>query len=335
MNTSMEEYGQEIDKLYQENDNIKISIVICTYSFDRYSDTMDVINSLNGQTYPNTEIVLIIDQNTELLDKFKKDLKSFKDIKIGLSTLHGLSNARNKGVELSSGDIIAFIDDDAVADPNWVTNLAKGYIHQSIIGVGGKIKPLWIDSTIAHWIPEEFYWAMGCSYKSQRDEKHYIRSNFGSNMSFRKDVFEKIGNFDSRLGIVGNLMRTGEETEFSLRATNYIKNSKIVYDPDVIVYHKIFNFRKSISYLLKRCYSYGYAMGEINNGIGSDGNTENSFLKFLIQKSYIDRIKKIMMMNNCLINLSQTFVITFFTICVGAGYLNKRYIIKNNIEQNS
>lgn len=325
MNKSMEEY-KELDGL-QKNEDAKISIVICTYTFDRYSDTIDVIKSLNEQTYFNKEIVLIIDQNTKLLDKFKNALKSFKDIKIGLSTLHGLSNARNKGVELSSGDIIAFIDDDAVADNNWISILAKNYIHQSIIGVGGKIKPLWINN-MAHWIPEEFYWAMGCSYKSQRDEKHFIRSNFGSNMSFSKDVFEKVGNFDSRFGIVGNLMRTGEETEFSIRATNNIKNSKIIFDPDAIVYHKIFNFRRSILYLSKRCYNYGYAMGGINNTVGSDGNVENSFLKFLIQKSYIDRIKKIIMMKDSITNTLQIFVITFFTICVGVGYLNKKFILR-------
>lgn len=333
MNESMKENTLlEIDELWHEDP--KISIVICTYSFDRYLDTMDVIKSLDGQTYSNIEIILIIDQNTELLDKFKNDLKSFKndlksfkDIKIGLSTLHGLSNARNKGVELSSGDIIAFIDDDAVADNNWVANLVKNYTHRSIIGVGGKMKPLWIDN-IANWIPEEFYWAIGCSYKSQRDEKHYTRSNFGSNMSFRKDVFEKTGKFDDRFGLVGKLMRTGEETEFSIRATNCIQNSRIVYDPDAIVYHKIFNFRKSVLYLSKRCYGYGIAMGGINNKIGSDGHLENNFLYFLIHKSYIDRIKEITTKKAILTNISQMFAITFFTICVGTGYFNKKFILR-------
>jgi len=102
---------EELDEMKVYEDN-KISVVICTHTFDRYSDTMDVIKSLNDQTYSNKEIILIIDRNKELYDKFRNDIKPYKDIKLGLSTLHGLSNARNKGVELSSGDIIAFIDDD-------------------------------------------------------------------------------------------------------------------------------------------------------------------------------------------------------------------------------
>ena len=319
-----------MNKVIEEFDEVrkddKISVVICTHTFDRYSDTMDVIKSLNDQTYPNKEIILIIDRNKGLYDKFRNDIKPYKDIKLGLSTLHGLSNARNKGVELSSGDIIAFIDDDSIADKNWIANLVKNYIDPSIIGVGGKMKPLWIDD-IAHWIPEEFYWAIGCSYMSQREDKHCIRSNFGSNMSFRKDVFEKVGKFDDKFGLVDDLMRTGEETELSIRATNIIKNSKIIYDPDAIVYHKIFDFRKSLSYLSKRCYNYGYAMGGINNKVGSNGDVENNFMSYLIHRSYIDRIKGIVKMKNIIINVSQVCVITLFTICVGIGYLNKKYIM--------
>jgi len=78
----------------------------------------------------------------------------------------------------------------------------------------------------AHWIPEEFYWAIGWFIYESREDKHCIRSNFGSNMSFRRDVFEKVGKFDDKFGLVDDLMRTGEETELSIRATIILKIQK-------------------------------------------------------------------------------------------------------------
>ena len=243
---------------------MKVTVIICTNAPERYLDIVGLIESLISQTYTNIEIIIIIDQIIELYNRFISD-SFFSDnnkIIIGLSDYKGLSNARNTGVKFSSGDIIAFIDDDAIAKQDWVCNLLKNYSDPSIIGVGGMMKPLWV-SGFARWIPEEFYWTIGCSYKSQCLSKCNVRSNFGSNMSFRREIFDVVGFFDPNYGLIDNNLRTGEETEFSIRALNRIIGSRIIFDPDCIVFHRIYQFRKSPIYILKRCYAYGVAIAKI------------------------------------------------------------------------
>jgi glycosyltransferase involved in cell wall biosynthesis len=304
---------------------MKVSVVLCTYSQTRYSDTLETLDSLRKQTYKNLEIVLIIDRNLELYHKYKveEELYKYPNLKMGLSQLPGLSNARNKGVELSTGDIIAFIDDDAIAENDWIAQLVENYSNPDIIGAGGPMKPYWAGET-AQWIPEEFYWTMGCSYKSQKLSKHFVRSNFGSNMSFRREVFDLAGLFDDNFGLMGDVMRTGEETEFSIRALNTITNSKIVFDPDAVVYHRIYPFRKSPLFITKRCLCYGSAVAQMDvskKQIESTlKSTESSFIEYLLKSSYIDRIYEIIRLHDIQKNLSNLIALSFFTFAVGIGF---------------
>ena len=66
--------------------------------------------------------------------------------------------ARNSGVTVAQGAVIAFLDDDAIAETNWLEHLAACYTDPHVLGVGGKIEPLWLVTRPA-WLPEEFY---GC-----------------------------------------------------------------------------------------------------------------------------------------------------------------------------
>lgn len=305
---------------------MKVSVILCTYSPTRYNDTLEALKSLKDQTYDNIEIILIIDSNIELYNRFCNDneLKKYTNLKIGLSQLKGLSNARNKGITLSTGNIIAFIDDDAIADKNWIFQIIKDYSDPHVIGVGGIIKPYWIGG-ITEWIPEEFYWTMGCSYKGQNLFKHYTRSNFGSNMSFRKEVFDYVGLFDNQFGLFGDEMRTGEETEFSIRALNTINNSKIVFDPDSIVFHRIYSFRKSLKFILKRCLSYGTAIshiGHLKNRIENKlGSTESSFIRYLFRYSYAERIIGLFTFQKSKKNFTNLIALTFFSFAVIIGFI--------------
>lgn len=310
---------------------IKVSVVVCSYSQERYLDTIETIESLVRQSYQNIEIVLVIDRNLDLFNEFSRSdrLKSLNNLKIGFSNLPGLSNARNKGVKLSSGNIIAFIDDDAVADADWISNLVILYKDPQVVGVGGPMKPLWISGKCT-WIPEEFYWTMGCSYRSQKSTVHYVRSNFGSNMSFRSDIFEEVGLFDDGFGLVDNIMRTGEETEFSIRILNKLKESKIMYTPDAIVYHKIYKFRKSFSFLMKRCYAYGCAIVNIGKSkkLVDDQleSTETKFLNYLLKYSFLERLKNITYLENININIANIIALFVFCTAVFAGYASGRFI---------
>lgn len=308
------------------NNFLKVSIVVCTYSHERYFDTIETIESLVKQSYQNIEIILVVDRNLNLFNDFIDSdfLKSLTDFKISFSNLLGLSNARNKGVELSSGDVIAFIDDDAIADRDWISHLIICYKNPKVIGVGGPMKPLWISGRVT-WIPEEFYWTMGCSYKSQKNTIHSVRSNFGSNMSFRHAIFEEVGYFDDEFGLVGDKMRTGEETEFSIRALNKFNDSKIMYVPDAVVFHKIYKFRKSFAFLLKRCYGYGYAIANIGRSKKSIDDklesTESNFLTHLLKSSFPERLKNIIFLKDVYTSILNSIALVMFCTAVFAGFV--------------
>lgn len=315
---------------------MKVSVVICTYTDERFTDTIEAVKSIVEQSYLNTECVLIIDRNTELFDKFKMSnySESLNNLIIGLSTLSGLSNARNRGVELATGDIIAFIDDDSIADVDWILHLIANYDELNVIGVGGRMNPLWIAGN-AKWIPSEFYWAIGCSYRTQRNDKHYVRSTFGSNMSFKSAVFEDVGLFNAQFGLIDDTMRTGEETEFSIRVLSTIENSRIIYDPNAVVFHKIYKYRKSLSFLLRRCYSYGYAIASMGTSKEEIDikfkSTENTFLKYLFTTSYSDRFTNIIRFNAITTNIMHIFALSIFTISVGIGFICRKIaVIRKN-----
>jgi len=112
--------------------NMFVSIIICTHRSERYEDLVEAINSLLSQSYNNLEIIVVVDGNKELYDKIvvKSGIEEGDkaDVKVILNEENlGLSESRNKGIKEAKGDVIAFFDDDAVADEDWLKELARMY----------------------------------------------------------------------------------------------------------------------------------------------------------------------------------------------------------------
>ena len=121
-----------------------ITVIISAYDLIRFDDIVEAVNSILIQDYEEKEIIVVVDRNEELYSKLGKILPIH--VKILLSTKGGLSNSRNTGIENANGEIIAFMDDDAIADGNWLSNLARNYDNSEVIGAGGQIKPLWLGN---------------------------------------------------------------------------------------------------------------------------------------------------------------------------------------------
>src|SRR5438067_9370590 len=114
--------------------NPAISVVICAYSADRWPDLLAAVASVQRQTVPPHEIIVVVDHNPELLTLARARLA-------GVAVLEnreqpGLSGSRNSGVAAAQGAIIAFLDDDAVAAPEWLARLTAAYNTPHVIGVG-------------------------------------------------------------------------------------------------------------------------------------------------------------------------------------------------------
>jgi len=242
---------------------------------------------------PPYEIILVLDPDEKLTEFYASRIPSY--VKIVIAEKYGLSHARNAGVKEARGDIVAFIDDDAVADEEWLRNLVKNYDDPNVLGVGGLIKPVW-ENRRPIWFPEELDWVVGCSYKGLPEEKSEIRNPIGCNMSFRKEVFEKVGYFKSSLGRLGGRLIGSEEAEFSVNLIKSIPGSKIIYDPSAIVYHKVTKSRASLRYLIKRSFYEGVSkrlMKRIESNSTDILLVERQYVSYLLTVFVPSKLKRI------------------------------------------
>ncbi len=292
-----------------------VSIVISTYSKDRLEYLLDCVDSLKKQTLKPAEIILVLDPNSELIEFYRMRLP---DIKIAVSQEQGLSNARNVGVKNAKEEIIAFIDDDAVADKDWLKNLTKNYEDPKTMGVGGQIRPLWNKSP--KWFPSELNWVLGCTYKGLPENRASIRNPIGCNMSFRKKAFERAGYFRCDIGRFGKKLLSGEEMEFSVRVLEKIPDSKIIYEPSAIVYHKVDAKKANLKYLCKRSFYEGISKALIADARKNGStilSTENQYIKHLLKTAIPSRLKRIYKLQSLL----QILVLIFSSLIVFLGFL--------------
>src|SRR5688572_14533729 len=134
---------------------MKFSVIICAHTEKRWDDLVEAVESVQRQSLPPHQIIVVIDHNPALLERARARFKGV-DI-IENQEGRGLSGARNTGMARVTGDIMAFIDDDAVAQSDWLEKLAEGYHNETIAGVGGFIEAQWLSGR-PHWFPIEFDW---------------------------------------------------------------------------------------------------------------------------------------------------------------------------------
>jgi glucosyl-dolichyl phosphate glucuronosyltransferase len=294
--------------------------VICTHSLNDYLKLKEAVASIVAQTYQAGEIILVVDGNPELYQKIRQDLGQKEPFKVILLKQNmGISGARNAGIGAASGEIIAFMDDDATAKKDWIETLIATYKKYDAISVGGKILPDWEAGAAPDYFPEELYWLVGVINQGFADDKiGEVRNTFGPNMSFKKSVFEEIGVFNQGFGFSGNSCVQAEEPELSLRMKKKFSRG-VTYNPQAIVYHKIPRSKLKIGLLIKRSFYQGYSKALINKLDKSTDplNTERTYLKYLILKSIPGRLKKFYRLSE----LKKVFVLIASIAGVGLGFL--------------
>jgi GT2 family glycosyltransferase len=241
--------------------------VVCAYTLHRWDDIVAAIDSLQGQTRPPDEIILVSDHNDSLLARAGA---SFFGVRcVANSGARGLSDARNTGVSVATGDIVGFLDDDAVAGPRWVEHVLAAYEDDDVLGVGGAVVPAWPGQPPA-WFPDEFLWVVGCSYTGLPQERAEIRNPIGANMSFRRSVLDAIGGFDAGLGRLGKDAAGCEETELSIRARAAHPGGRVLYEPNALCRHTVSLDRVDRGYFRRRCQAEGRSKALVAGLTGQD-----------------------------------------------------------------
>lgn len=282
--------------------NPKVSVVVCTYNPEMRRHLLECIDSLRKQTYP-VEIICIVDGNKDYWMELREELDINKLYNNPQNM--GLSYSKNAGVKQAEGDVVAFIDDDAVPEVNWIEKIIEPY-ENGAVASGGILVPLWLEKK-PEWFPEEFYWMVGATHKGFPEKKTEIRNTFGSNLSFKKDVFDSVGGFREEYGVKGKGQFQGEETELCDRIRKKYGRG-VIYNPDAVVYHKVFKHRIKLSFLIKRAFWQGYSKAIIEKE--SEIREEKSFLKYLLVDRTIVRLK----------NPVKLAFIWMFIIVIGIGY---------------
>jgi len=252
-----------------------ISVIICAYTEDRWDDLVASVESVQQQTLSPKEIIVVVDHNPNLLKRVREHIAGV--LAVENREVKGLSGARNSGVTVAQGAVIAFLDDDAIAEMNWLEHLAACYTDPHVLGVGGKIEPLWLGIRPA-WLPEEFYWVVGCTYRGMPEAVQPIRNPIGANMSVRRHTLMVVGGFRESFGCNHNTTEKGvafvgpkwlqhhagdEETEFCIRATRQWPDAVWLYTPSATIQHRVPVQRTRWTYFLWRCYDEGLGKSTI------------------------------------------------------------------------
>ena len=238
----------------------EVSVVICAYTAARSDALLEAVASLRQQSNPPCQVIVVVDHNRELLHWLRSHAPDV--VAIENAEQPGLAGARNTGLHAARGEVVAFLDDDAVAAPDWIERLAAGYRDLRVIGVGGAVMPAW-EGQRPHWLPEEFQWVVGCSYRGLPRERSAVRNFIGCNMSFRREVFEQVGGFTRRLGRVGSRPLGCEETELCIRISRHVPDRVLLYDPAARVHHRVPSERVTWKYFLARCHAEGISKAEV------------------------------------------------------------------------
>ena len=267
---------------------MNVSVVVPTYSEERLPDLHECVEALLAQTYDDVEVVIVVDGNQALADSIEEEYGTEEQVVIfNMAEERGPISRANMGVVLASGDIVALTDDDAVPSQDWVETLVETYErHEDAIAVGGKMVPEWVVEDPGY-IPEEFHFLIGVSHRGFPETEQEVRNTFGANLSFKRDVYMKLGGI--KQGGIDPSQIQGRETEFCARMRRTYGKG-VIYNPDAVVSHKIFEYRTDKRWLLERAFWQGYSKRAMATLVPDQSGNESQFARDLFLRYFPDRV---------------------------------------------
>ena len=244
-----------------------VSVIICAYTEARWQELQAAVASIHAQSYPAQEIIVVIDHNATLFAKASSALTGVTVIENHEE--RGLSGARNSGIAAAQGEILAFMDEDAVAEADWLARLLPAYDDPAVLGVGGAIVARWAGGRPG-WFPQEFDWVVGCTYRGLPTTTAPVRNLIGCNMSFRRELFATVGGFRNGMGRVGTRPVGCEETELCIRIHQQWPHVNLCYEPQARVLHHVPLQRATWGYFRARCYAEGLSKAQVAHHVGAN-----------------------------------------------------------------
>ena len=240
---------------------MKISIILCTYN--RCRSLAKALGSVTAQTLPESVAweVLVVDNNSR--DQTRETIENFCRLhparfRYLFEPQPGKSYALNAGIREATGDVLAFMDDDVTAEPTWLQNLTAALHNGDWAGVGGRILPVQ-NFLSPPWLSVEGRNVLAplALFDLGSEEGSLAEPPFGTNMAFRKSMFEKYGGFRTDLGPCPGSEVRNEDTEFGRRLL--AAGERLYYQPSAVVYHAVTENRVKKKYFLAWWFAKGCA----------------------------------------------------------------------------
>jgi GT2 family glycosyltransferase len=250
--------GASVGRMRQR---LSAAVVVCTASQEREPLLRACVNSLLAGKRAPDELFVVVDQNPSLEKKLAGRLPAAATL---LRTeRQGISEARNVGIQAATSDVVAFVDDDATVETDWLLSLLEPFeTSDDVLGVGGAVVPDW-DSD-QRWLPDELLWVVGCTYRGHREDPGPIRNPIGCNMAFRRDELVAAGGFATEFGKRGHALVVCDETELGLRLERAHGHGRIQYVPTARVRHVVPAARVGWKALVRRSIAEGLSKGRLH-----------------------------------------------------------------------
>ena len=298
---------------------MKVSVVVCTYSMDRYGPFSECVESVLAQTYAPLEIVLVVDGNQRVFERVSDSFGDEENVRLHCNDENqGISYSRTKGAELASGEIVAFIDDDATAEPDWIQRLVDVYESTDAIAVGGDVRPDW-QTEKPDFFPAEFYWLVGCVEPRFAEDGEEVRNTYGSNISYRREEFLEVGGYDPNTGRKGDKHLQAHEAPVGIRLRREFGQG-MVFTENAVVDHKLFDYRGEFRWLIARSFWQGYSKRVMDLLYPDAEDNKSSYLKQLFTHFVPKRVRNLVRSPSSA-RVQQLIAIFVFTSAVGVGYL--------------
>ncbi|WP_336037509.1 glucosyl-dolichyl phosphate glucuronosyltransferase [Halobacterium yunchengense] len=298
---------------------MKVSVVVCTYSMDRYGPFSECVESVLAQDYDDLEVVLVVDGNDEVFERVREDFGEYESVVLHNNDENrGISYSRTKGAEIASGEIVAFTDDDATAEPDWIEKLVEVYEETDAIAVGGDVRPDW-QTKKPDFFPEEFYWLVGCVEPGFAEDGEEVRNTYGSNISYKREAFLEVGGYDPNTGRKGDKHLQAHEAPAGIRLLEEYGKG-MVFTEDAVVHHKLFDYRGDFRWLVSRSFWQGYSKRVMDLLYPNAPDDKSAYLKQLLTHFVPKRVKGLVR-SPSVAEMKQLLSIFVFTGAVGLGYL--------------
>ncbi|MDJ0632673.1 MAG: glycosyltransferase family 2 protein [Xenococcaceae cyanobacterium MO_188.B29] len=236
---------------------LQIVAIICTHNRDSYLGA--AIDSLLEQDGDNYEVLVVDNASSDRTKEVVESRLGDPRLKYYYEPVLGLSVARNRGAKETTAPILAYLDDDAEASPQWLKVITEAYQkYEKLAIAGGKVTLIWPpEITPPKWISPDMAGGLG-AYDLGEEVVYITNPNLtprGLNYSLRRTFLEEIGGFDPNLGRVGKNLLSNEElymTELALK-----KGWQVAYLPNALVAHNVAPERTKPSWFLSRSWWQG------------------------------------------------------------------------------